>query len=74
MMAMGLAESFGGGKERAAIDDVIVRPNIDKLFRELSRLLLFGARGAPLPKQGGCPQQSEHRSDRVKLTPCYRTL
>jgi hypothetical protein len=66
------SDGFGGlfrrDKKRTPIDDVIRRPNIDKLFGELSWFHGFGARRSRLPKSKSCPQHPEENGYHCKLT------
>jgi hypothetical protein len=62
----GLGRIHGRDKHCAAINDVIFRPNEDKLLGKLCSLLVFGTKRAALPKQNNCPCQSRPRSYRDK--------
>src|SRR5260370_7401425 len=70
----GLGRILRRSKDRATIDDVIARRNINNLFGELPRRHFFGPRDAPSPKQKCCPHQSEHHPDRGRLTLCATPL
>jgi hypothetical protein len=70
----GLGRILRRCKDRAAVDDVVLRANIDEFFGELPGRYGYGTRRVPLPKQESCPQKGEYRRGRGKLTPRRRRV